>query len=49
MTIYIAVDEVIDSPSGDQGLILDGGDSMFSNICPINNVRTKADQTRIYK
>lgn len=47
--MYIAVEEVIDSPSGDHGLMLDGEHRILSRICPMRSVRTKADQTRIYK
>jgi len=37
----------MDSESGDQGLTLEGGHKIFSKICPINRVKTKADHTLI--
>jgi hypothetical protein len=43
ITMYIAVEDVIDSPSGDQGLILEGAHRIFNNIWPIKSVSTNAD------
>ena len=43
------MEEVIASPSGDQGVMLDGGHKILSKICPISKVKTKADQTLIRK
>ena len=41
--MYIAVEEVIDSPSGDHGLMLEGAHKIFRSICPIRRVSTKAE------
>jgi hypothetical protein len=43
----MAIEDEIDSESGDQGLTLDGGHKILRRICPINNVITIADHTLI--